>query len=267
MQLSAIEIMAIERFALNVTMPILIDINGTAQLLATGTLFEIEGRVFVITARHIFDDVPDLTTLAYPANPIKGGLHTLGSFEILKPKEEHIDVAAIELKSPETISNLRAGWKFLSLSNVASASPETADRAFFLSGYPASLAKISDSLVKGAFTTAYTQRIPVIPKEAKAPVSPDLDIFFDYGHDATSLSGNPVTTPELPGTSGASVWELKPVLDGVWTPEAATRVVGIQSSYIHSKYFRAKNWLAVAKVLEMADGQLANAVRHKLGET
>ena len=43
MQLSAIETMAIERFALNVTMPILIDINGTAQLLATGTLFEIEG--------------------------------------------------------------------------------------------------------------------------------------------------------------------------------------------------------------------------------
>lgn len=267
MQLSPVEAAAIERFALNVTMPILVDFSGTTHLLATGTLFEIADRFFVVTARHIFDDVPDLTSLAYPENPIKGGLHTLGSFEILKPKEEHIDVAAIELKTPETISNLRTSWQFLSLNNVASASAETADGAFFLSGYPGSLTQSSDTWVKGAFATAYTQRLLAAPKEAKAPVSPDLDIFFDYGHEATSLAGQAVKTPELPGTSGASVWELKPVTNGVWTPEAATRVVGIQSSYIHSEYFRAKNWWAVARVLEMADEQLANAVRQRLNET
>ena len=267
MQLSSNEATAIERFALNATMPILIDVGGTTHLQATGTLFEIEGRVFVVTARHIFDDVPDLTTLAYPENPVKGGLYTLGSFEVLKPKEEHIDVAAIELKTPETISNLRAAWQFLSIKNVAPASSETEDGTFFLSGYPVSLAQSSHSWVKGAFVTAYTQRLPTVPKEAKAPVSPELDIFFEYGHEATSLSGQAVKTPKLPGTSGASVWKLMPVINKVWTPEAATRVVGIQSTYFHSNYFRAKNWWAVAKVLEMADGQLAKAVRQKLGET
>lgn len=92
-----------------------------------------------------------------------------------------------------------------------------------------------------------------------------LDLFFDYGHDAVSVTRQPMKTPELPGMSGTSIWELRPV-SGVWTPETATRVVGIQSAYIHSKYFRAKSWWAVAKVLEQADPALAAAVREKLSE-
>ena len=47
---------------------------------------------------------------------------------------------------------------------------------------------------------------------------------------------------------------------------AATRVVGIQSAYIHSKYIRAKNWWAVAKVLEQAGVDLAETVRAKLND-
>ena len=79
------------------------------------------------------------------------------------------------------------------------------------------------------------------------------------------MTGEPIKTPELPGVSGASIWELRPVT-GVWTPEAATRVVGIQSSYMHSKYIRAKSWWAVAKVLEQSDQTLAAAVRAKLSD-
>lgn len=266
MQLSVEEASAIERFALNVTIPILIDIGGRTALLATGTLFEIDGRVFIITARHIFDDIPDLTKLAYPDSPIKGGLHTLGSFEIFKPKEEHIDVAAVELRTPKTLNNLCAAWQLLTLNNVAAPSSDLSDGAFFLSGYPASLTKEAEGWLKGTFATAYTQRLPDVPKEAAAPVFENLDLFFEYGHDAISITGKPVATPELPGVSGASVWELKPPSEGMWTPEKLTRVVGIQSAYVHSKYFRAKNWLAVAQVLELVDARLAIAVRKRLGE-
>lgn len=70
---------------------------------AVAWLFKIDGRRFVITAGHIFDDLDDLSKLAYPENPVKGGLHTSGSRTVVKAKEEHIDVAAIELKCVETI--------------------------------------------------------------------------------------------------------------------------------------------------------------------
>ena len=87
MQLTNIEAVAIERFTLNVTVPILYDSGDSGQLLATGTLFKVENRSFIITARHIFDDLPDPTRLAYPENPTRGGLFTLGSFNRLFVKD------------------------------------------------------------------------------------------------------------------------------------------------------------------------------------
>lgn len=260
------EAAAIEKFALNVTVPILLETTNGAGLLATGTLFEIAERQFIVTARHIFDDVRDLTTLAFPENPLKGGLHTFGSFQLAKPTEEHFDVAVMELQEAETIAKLKSGWQFLSLSNVALPSATSPDGAFFLSGYPGSLTKNSGGWLQGAFATAYTQRIPDTPSEALEPVIPQLDLFFDYGHEATSITGKQIKTPELPGASGASVWEHKPSSTAVWTPESVVRVVGVQSAYVHSKYFRAKNWWAVAKVLEQIAPPVAEAVRSKLRE-
>ena len=265
MQVTPIEAEAIERFALHVTVPIFLEVADSGGLLATGTLFKVAGRSFLITARHIFDRVPDLTKLAYPENPLRGGLFTLGSFTILRPNEAHIDVAAIELKSVETIMRLEANWQFLSLANVAAASVNTGEGAFFVSGYPESLTKNEDGWTKGKLVTAYTQRLAAVPAEAKQPVIPAIDLFFDYSREATSVTGKVIKTPELPGVSGASIWELRPV-SGVWAPETATRVIGIQSAYFHSKYIRAKSWWAVAKVFDQADDDLAKAVRLKLSE-
>jgi len=265
MQLTPIEAQAIEQFAFYVTVPIFLELGDSSGLLATGTLFKVGGRSFIISARHVFDEVPDLAKLAYPENPLRGHLYTLGSFTILRPTEEHIDVAAIELKSPETIERLEANWQFLSLANVAAPSRFTRDGAFFVSGYPESLTKNDAGWTKGKLVTAFTQRLPSAPSEAEQPVISELDLFFDYSRNATSVAGNQIETPKLPGVSGASIWEILPVL-GVWSPETATRVIGIQSAYVHSKYIRGKNWWAVAKVLELADHGLAEAVRAKLSE-
>lgn len=265
MQVTRIEAEAIERFALHVTVPIFLEVGDSGGLLATGTLFKIDGRSFLVTARHVFDKLPDLTKLAYPENPLRGDLYTFGSFTVLKPNEEHIDVAAVELKSPETIEILETNWQFLSLANVAAPSQVAGDGAFFVSGYPESLTKNDAGWTKGKLVTAYTQRLSSAPVEAIDPVIPQLDLFFDYSRDAMSVTGESIQTPKLPGVSGASIWELRPV-SGLWTPETATRIVGIQSAYVHSKYIRGKSWWAVAKVLEQADHGLAEAVRTKLSE-
>lgn len=262
-KLSNIEAAAIERFALSVTVPILQEVGDSASLRATGTLFKIDGRAFLITARHVFDDV-DPTALAYPENPLRGGLHTFGHFNILKPTEESVDVAAIELQDTETVRRFDANWQYLSLENVATASTNTSDGSCFVSGYPASLTRNDQGWTKGKFMTVYTQRIPDIPPEAELPVTADLDLFYDYGSEGMSVTGETVRTPELPGVSGASVWELASSAPSVWSADAVTRVVGIQSAFMHSKYIRATSWWAIAKVLEQKDEQLAVAVRAKL---
>lgn len=141
-----------------------------------------DDRSFLITARHIFDKVSDLTRLAYPENPIRGKLFTFGCFNLLRPSEEHIDVAAIELQSAETISRLEANWQFLSLQNVAAPSAATGDGAFFVSGYPEALTKSESGWTKAKLATAYTQRLPAPPVGAASPVVPELDLFFDYGY-------------------------------------------------------------------------------------
>jgi hypothetical protein len=206
----------------------------------------------------------DPATLAYPEKPLGGAINTFGHANILKPIEVHVDVAVIELLDPETVQRFDENWQYLTLENVAKASKNTHGGSCFFSGYPASLIRNDDGWTKGKFVTVYTQRIPSVPPEASHPVTPGLDLFYDYGYEGTSLSGETVRTPELPGVSGASIWELAPNAPLVWSAEAVTRVVGIQSAFIHSKYIRAMSWLAVAKVLEQSDEQLALAVRSKI---
>ncbi len=264
MQFTETEAAAIERFTLSVTVPILYDKGDSAPVFATGTLFEIDGRFFIITARHVLDNIHDSTKLVYPESPLQGQLFTLGSIEIYKPKEEHIDIAVMELKNLETIQRLKTNWKFLSLNNVSSPSEVSGDGAFFVSGYPQALTEADNSRTKSKFVTAYTQRMPSAPAEAKY-VIPELDLFFVYEEQAISVSGATVSTPELPGVSGASIWELRST-SGIWSPEKVARVVGIQSAYIHSKYLRATRWWAVAKVLEQVDETLATRVSNKLAE-
>jgi hypothetical protein len=60
----------------------------------------------VITARHVFDEGVDPKKVTYPEAPRKGSTHTFGNFDLIKPKEEHIDVAAMHLKDEETIRSM-----------------------------------------------------------------------------------------------------------------------------------------------------------------
>ncbi|WP_208280498.1 trypsin-like peptidase domain-containing protein [Massilia oculi] len=261
--LSEFEVAAIQKFTLGVTMPILVEApDGSVCLLATGTLFRIGEQHLIITARHVFDDVmPEW--LAYPAAPMGGDTHTLGEYTVFKPKEKHVDVAVLRLESAETIDRLTKSWQFLSLENVARPVDNAPDKAFFVAGYPGAMTQMVGAKLHGNFVAVYSQLIPETPLEAKKPVVPDLDMFFDYGKKAQKVGGGEIDSPELPGVSGASVWQIGQV-DGIWTPEAAVRVVGVQSSYKHSEFFRAKSWLAVAQVLDQIDEGLALSIRTHL---
>lgn len=50
------EAAAIERFVLNSTVPLVYNRDDAAVLAGSGTLFVVEDKYFVVTARHIFDE-------------------------------------------------------------------------------------------------------------------------------------------------------------------------------------------------------------------
>ena len=272
MSLNKSEAIAFEKLAMSATMPIFLNSPELGNaLLGTATLFEIANRYFLVTASHIFDGFTDKhrENLAFSDDPINGQLHTLGSITIVRPTQEYFDVAVIELQDPTTIERMLAGWRFLTLENVAMPSGTLRDRAFLLAGYPRSNLTpeggwVNHGNISGQFVSAYSQRIPHVPTNADQPVRPDFDIFCDYGFTATNFDGREINAPALPGASGASVWEISDSTEGVWNAESAARVVAVQSTYREGEYFRAKSWLAVAKVMKLIDADLAAEISLRL---
>jgi hypothetical protein len=248
---------AVEQFTAHVTIPVLYDDPAAANQIGTGTLFTVDRRLFLVTARHLFDN-QDLTRFSIPAPP-DPQLHTLGEFNLLRPTEEVIDVAVLELKANTTINRLTSGWwRPLTLENVAPASQQG---LFALCGYPSERAVVRGGLIGGSLITAYTERVLPIPPEAEPPIIPNLDLFFHYDAQAIDLKGKAIATPHLGGCSGASIWEYRePKGILFWTPEQCLHIVGVQSSFRRGRYFRGKSWAAVLEVLRQTDQSLRAAV-------
>ena len=252
--ISLSESQAIERFVSRTTVPLLLKKSMDSAIQhGSATLFSLNGRHFLITARHIFDEI-DPIQLAFPEKLTAAQIFTFGTLNVYTPEDPRFDIAVVEILDRETIERLRLGWQFLSQENIGR---PTAGGTFFLSGYPASLTTSGPTWLSGKLFTVYTSRILQIPDEAERPVDMSVDLFFDYGESANDLHHQAVDTPKLQGASGCSIWEYdRHGKRDFWTPENTTKMVGVQSAYIHSKYFRAISWRVVAGCLRAIDPTL-----------
>ena len=253
---------AIEGFMAKVCVPILYD-DPAKQLdqVGTGTLFEIDARLFLITASHLLSNA-DPSHFAIP-NPSTTVSRTLGQFNLFCPTEASIDVAVLELLGKGTMAHSRASWNVLTLENVHSPSN---DGVFVLSGYPGERAKRKGEGIAGSLLTTYSRRIE-IPEDAEAPVDPQTDLFLQYSSETVTRAGETIKAPHLGGTSGASVWEYRESDEkSIWTPEQCLKIVGVQCAFRDARYFRAKSWSAVLSVLQEIDDRLAALIRtHRAG--
>src|SRR5271165_5426753 len=94
------EINAIQLFIKQRTVPLILDLrNGTFEMLGSGTLAELSGRKFIVTARHSVAGKPlqDLVLPASPAN--KSELQTLGGIEMSMPDTDKVDIAVIDVSN------------------------------------------------------------------------------------------------------------------------------------------------------------------------
>ena len=255
-------LIALQRFAVRATAPLLYDAQKGVDQVGTGTLLTLDGRYFIVTAAHIFNE-RDPDRFAIPKGQANAELHTFGPCKLYRANEieieneAEIDIAILELLEQSTIESAKAGWHILTLENIGTPS---ADGVFVLCGYPSQNSWRTNDTIGGKPITVFTKRIPA-PATAKAPVHPTLDLFFHYGLDAPNIDGETITTVHLRGASGASVWEYhNPSQGSLWLPGQTLQVVGVLAAFLHEKYFRAKSWDMVLQMLKQVDPALETAI-------
>jgi len=239
---------AVEQFVFKATLPVLYDSPDGLDQVGTGTLFDVRGRLMLVTAGHLFDDrEPERFAISRSYvgshNP-----RTLGSFDLSRPDNKEIDIAVLVLRDHLTIANARDGWAVLTEENTGVAS---AQGIFVLSGYPSKRVKVDGANVTGSLITGFTERLPQVPKNAEPPVDPNLDLFFRYDDKVIDVNDKEIPAPDLSGLSGSSIWEyVESPHQKLWMPQATLRVIGVQSAYLQGKYTRAKSWSFVKSMID-----------------
>jgi hypothetical protein len=249
------ELGTIEKFLIGCTVPLVYQSEERTGVLGTGAFFSLEGRPFLVTAGHLFRSA-DPNKIGVPERAGKDvAMWYLGHATIHHPKDtdEH-DVAVIELLDQEFIQRARSGWNFLTEANVAVA--EQVFENYIIAGYPDSTVIYEDGTLR---PTALMQ-LYTAPYDGE--VSGDrgeFDLFFRYGREAGNTHGQRKETPALGGASGALVYGIAEPSTGIWAPEGVLKVVGIQVSFVHSKYVRAKKWALLQHVLAIVQANRAAA--------
>ena len=241
------EDIAIRDYILKRTIPILYNAPDRGVLPnGTGTLIRIEERIFLITARHVFDEDLDFAEFSYPVHPNNGGISTFGCYVLVRPTDELIDIAIAELTDEQTKKNLSENWQFCALSDVCTPPP---GGRFIVAGYPSSTIAITDARLIATAVMVKTERTSNLGDLA-LPAHPEFELFLKFGRKAASLSGSEIDTPRMRGVSGASIWAVVESGSITWSPASLLRAVGVLWSVNHSRFMRATDWRAVAMALK-----------------
>lgn len=249
--LSLPELGTIEKFLVGCTVPLVYQADDRTGVLGTGAFYWLDQRPFLVTAGHLFQNA-DPNKIGVPERAGKDvTIWHLGHATIHRPKntDEH-DVAVIELLDHEFIDRARSGWTFLGESNLAD--PAQPFENYLISGYPdATVIYENTTLRPATLTQIYTA--PYLG-EVDGELG-EFDLFFRYGREAGNTHGFSKETPHLGGISGALVYGLADRPSGVWSPEAVLKIVGVQVSFVHGKYVRAKKWQLLQQVLKIVAGK------------
>jgi len=235
-ELSKEEIDALQHFMLGASIPLVADTDVGADPFGTGILFEVEGRRFLVTANHHFEDI-QVEHLAVPLGRYAAPMKTLGNLILARPdKMSGPDVAVLELQDPEMAAEIAKHWRFLSAEHIGAV---TRGATHVVLGYPSALGRRDEAAVHQHPLAIYSTLIdPPPPQELKDPLT-EHDLFFQLERQGVLLDGAVQETPKLQGASGAPIFEIGPAPEGVWAPEKVLRFVGVQRSALQGKWFRA----------------------------
>lgn len=258
--MTPLEIRALDQYILRHCVPIVSTqtADGLAAIHGSGVFYDHDGRLFLLTAAHLYERGTDLMQFAIPLSPTSPEIWTLGSFDRHAPiEDDQFDIMALEIFSAEVAVKVRAGWGVLESRHVGLCSPAPG-LSFILSGYPHALARGTDEWLIGTPVSIYTAMLPAVPANADRPTDPGVDQFYLCDDSAETIQGRAVSVPALEGMSGGPVWQLRePGPDEAWAPETLLRLVGLISRYRSGEYARAKSWAVAAQILATLDEERA----------
>lgn len=205
------------------TIPLLRAIDGRAEPLASAALFVADGRMVLLTCRHVFDDGATLDDLGVP-------LADSGEIAWLRAAQGRVlahpqrDLALIAIGAPRFAALLGRHWRAVPLAGRAAIH---SCRAFAVAGYP------------------YAQ----MRRRAKVVVARPLVLFapgvieqqalrVEYRRTARRLDGLEVHAPPLDGVSGAVCWAI---IEERGDDLACTlQPAAVQVAFRHDAYARAE---------------------------
>ncbi len=230
---------AIVQYAIQASVPILEvadDLAGTKHC-GTGFFYEHDSRLFLITARHVFDKC-DQESLAVPKKPTDTHLTTLGAHCINFPDDELLDVAVVEIQETELAKELSDGWYVLSRADIADFDP-LAD--YFILGFPVQAMRSTGKGFAGKPQPIFMSVSDGKPTKSLGPAYTNVDMFFD---EKNSLSGFEKNRPkDLHGISGSAIWKMVELDSSeLWAPRKALKIVGVQCECRNKDYIRGKQW-------------------------
>jgi len=230
------ELKAVQEFLLSASIPLLRDTDVGALPRATGALFEVKGRRFLVTAHHIFEGM-EVEALAVPLGRHAAPMKTLGDLTLAHAEQENgPDIAVLELLNPEMAGQVAKHWRFLGADNIGASDSEA---LHVVLGYPEALAERTDEAVRAHPFAMFATAVDAPPPEDLKSPPTSWDLFFELDREGVLLDGTKMETPPLQGASGAPIFDVGPPPDGIWTPQKALRFVGVQSSALPGKWFRA----------------------------
>lgn len=242
------EVESIRQRVCRVTVPIASNRNGGfPEPIGSGTLLSAADRLFLITAAHVLEGETG-ETLYVSASRSSAPPVPLAPATVVRSKSpDATDVAVIEILERSTQDLLLNGWESASLDSIGEAST---DGLFVLSGYPSERLRIDGATLMCTCITAITERLPTPPTDTRDPIDSERDLFFLYQERGCFSDGEEADSPNLLGASGGGVWEFSNVrVPGIWTAQKALKLVGVQSSALHFKWFRAHASSAVKSAL------------------
>ena len=217
------------------------------EVLGTGTLLTDGARYFIVTAAHVFDDAQPRSLRIGMSRTLWVRVET--GFEFYRAPDA--DIAIIEIVDQNLCGTLaRNGNRPVELRYCARFDP--AHRDYLVVGFPHLFSKLGDERFQPR--AAHIITTPFIGDVASPlnPLNRTTEFLLSHG----TGDGSNVPTHALGGISGATVWAVRDrnTIQGVWAPQAALRIVGIQHAYAKNLYMRCHHWLVAAERLGEAFG-------------
>lgn len=238
---------AVQEHLKTVVIPVLYDdtMQGLDQK-GTCTLIDVDHDIYLLSAQHVFKDL-HAARIKIPTNVYGPNLIELWPFEIIPSGDSDDDIILLKLNSSAS-ETARRGWQVVAKDQCR---PPSQDALFAISGYPSDLLEKRGELLGGTLVTSYVERMAEIPQDARQPVNPKIDLFFDYKNEGTDIFCLSIPTPKLNGVSGGAIWELdSPSKESIWTPKTALHLVGVQTDTFQFRYARGKHWNLISEMLK-----------------